>query len=94
MSIERCAFEGVMKLKKLLIPRSVSNIGDFAFRGCGGLESIEVAPENTRYDSRDNCNALIDKDSNTLIRGCCNTSIPEGIEQIGDYAFDASRARS
>ena len=40
------------------------------------------------YDSRDNCNAIIEKATNTLIQGCNNTKIPSGVTEIGDFAFD------
>ena len=40
------------------------------------------------YDSRDNCNAIIEKETNTLIQGCKNTKIPSGVTEIGRYAFD------
>lgn len=86
--IDTMSFEGV-GIKHLYIPSSVQSIGRYAFRGCFALESIEVDPANPNYDSRDNCNALIEKKSNTLIRGCVNTTIPPGVEHIGENAFDA-----
>lgn len=85
--IDTMSFEGV-GIKHLYIPSSVQSIGRYAFRGCFALESIEVDPANPNYDSRDNCNALIEKKSNTLIRGCVNTTIPSGVEHIGENAFD------
>ena len=39
------------------------------------------------YDSRDNCNAIIKKATNTLIVGCQNTIIPNSVTSIGSYAF-------
>lgn len=87
-AIDMMSFEGV-GIKHLYIPSSVKTIGRYAFRGCYALESIEVDPANPNYDSRDNCNALIEKKSNTLIRGCVNTTIPPGVEHIGENAFDA-----
>ena len=51
------------------------------------FETITVSSENPRYDSRDNCNAIIETSTNTLLRGCKNTMIPEGITSIGDCAF-------
>lgn len=87
-AIDMMSFEGV-GIKHLYIPSSVKTIGRYAFRGCYALESIEVDPANPNYDSRDNCNALIEKKSNTLIRGCVNTTIPSGVEHIGENAFDA-----
>ena len=56
-----------------------------------GIEYIvdcDVIEEgNTVYDSRDNCNAIIETGTNTLIRGCKNTTIPYGITSISNTAF-------
>jgi hypothetical protein len=60
---------------------------DGSFRGCSGLESIIVDSENKVYDSRNNCNAIIETSTNTLILGCKNTIIPQSVTSIGDYAF-------
>jgi hypothetical protein len=46
-----------------------------------------VEKGNSIYDSRENCNAIIETATNTLIAGCNNTTVPEGITSIGDYAF-------
>jgi hypothetical protein len=42
---------------------------------------------NTIYDSRENCNAIIETATNTLIAGCQNTIIPNSVTSIGDRAF-------
>ena len=42
---------------------------------------------NATYDSRDNCNAIIETATNTLIAGCQNTTIPNSVTSIGDCAF-------
>ena len=39
------------------------------------------------YDSRNNCNAIIETSSNKLITGCKNTVIPNSVTTIGEYAF-------
>ena len=86
-SIGERAFCGCSGLTSISIPNSVTSIGDSAFLGCSSLESITVASDNERYDSRDNCNAIIEKSSNTLIAGCKNTLIPNSVTSIGDGAF-------
>ena len=72
----------------ITIPKSVVNIGLFSFYGCYNLSSIVVENGNPIYDSRDNCNAIIETSSNNLFKGCVNTTIPNTITSIGDYAFD------
>ena len=86
-SIGESAFYGCSGLKSIEIPAGVTSIGYLAFYGCSGLKSIVVEAGNTVYDSRDNCNAIIEKETNTLIQGCKNTKIPAGVTSIGEYAF-------
>ena len=81
------AFSGCSGLTSITIPESVINIGEKTFEGCSGLTSIIVQQGNTKYDSRSNCNAIIDKESNTLIAGCKNSVIPNFVTSIGNSAF-------
>ena len=55
----------------------------------GGVdyETISVSPENLEYDSRNNCNAIIETATNTLLLGCKNTIIPESVTAIGPWAL-------
>lgn len=86
-SIGNFAFSGCSGLTGIEIPSSVTKIGEAAFSGCSGLTSINVEAGNEVYDSRDNCNAIIKKATNTLIQGCKNTKIPSSVTSIGYYAF-------
>ena len=81
------AFERCSGLTSITIPSSVTSIGKDALESCYGLVSITVVPDNVSYDSRNNCNALIETASNKLIVGCRNTKIPNGVTTIGEYAF-------
>ena len=81
------AFYGCSGLVSITIPSSVTNIGSRAFGLCRGLTAISVNSSNTVYDSRNNCNAIIEKASNSLIVGCKNTIIPSTVTTIGHYAF-------
>ena len=74
-------------MTELILPNSVSSIGDIAFTYCSGLEKITVESGNSCYDSRDNCNSIIDTEFNTLIVGCKNSVIPNSVTSIGYYAF-------
>ena len=87
-SIGEYAFSGCSGLTSIEIPAGVTSIGDSAFRNCSGLTSIVVEAGNTVYDSRDNCNAIIEKETNTLIQGCKKTKIPAGVTSIGDSVFE------
>jgi hypothetical protein len=81
------AFYGCSGLTSIEIPSSVISIGNAAFANCPDLTSINVDASNPKYDSRDNCNAIIEKETNKLVVGCKNTVIPNSVTSIGDYAF-------
>lgn len=87
-TIRRYAFEGCSSLTSVNIPNSVESIGEMAFNGCSGLTRIQVESSNPYYDSRNNCNAIIETTSNTLIQGCQNTTIPNSVTSIGCSAFE------
>ena len=87
-SIGSYAFSGCSGLTSIVIPNSVTSIGENAFNGCKELTSIVVDDYNTKYDSRENCNAIIETETNTLILGCKNSVIPNSVTSIGDYAFN------
>jgi len=72
-------------LASITIPKNVTSIGSDSFSYCSRLESITVATGNSVYDSRDNCNAIINTKTNTLFLGCKNTIIPNGVTTIGEY---------
>ena len=86
-SIGNGAFDHCSSLTSITIPNSVTSIGEGAFVGCSSLESIVVESGNTQYDSRENCNAIIETTTNTLIAGCKNTTIPNSVTSIGYKAF-------
>ena len=85
--IGRHAFYGCSGLTIITIPKTLSEIGDCAFSDCNSLTSIVVDEGNEKYDSRGNCNAIIETETNTLIYGCKNTNIPNSVTEIGSYAF-------
>lgn len=70
----------------LYIPKNVSKIGSSILSGNQNIETIIVDENNSNYDSRNNCNAIIK--GNILIQGCKNTIIPNNIDTISAYAFN------
>ena len=82
------AFSGATALTSIFIPKGVTSIGSAAFNNCGGLNTITVAKDNAVYSSEGN--NLIEKSTNTLIRGSNSSIIPEGVKIIGSAAFRRS----
>ena len=81
------AFCGCNNLKNIEIPNSVVFIGEYVFEDCFRLESIIVESGCQKYDSRDNCNAIIETSTDVLLYGCMNTIIPNNVVSIGEGAF-------
>ena len=75
-------------LKNCVIPEGVTSISSTSFNYCGKLSTISVSDKNTTYDSRNNCNAIIQTATNQILRGTSNTIIPNTATSIGDNAFN------
>ena len=86
-SIGYQAFSDCTNLNLIDIPASVTGIGDNAFYGCSALTYITIDSNNTVFDSRNDCNAIIETSTNKLIVGCRNTVIPNSVTSIGNFAF-------
>ena len=69
------------------ISSEVVSIGAEAFKGCTAITGFVVADTNSVYDSRQDCNAIIDTLNNSLIAGCANTTIPNNVVRIERSAF-------
>ena len=83
------AFAGCYNLTSFTLPKAVTHYGEGlgALKDCGNLTSISVEKGNPVYDSRDNCNAIIETNTNTLISGCKNTVIPTSVTILGHQPF-------
>lgn len=87
MIIGEKAFMNCVSLNSITIPKRVISIGEEAFSTCCNLSSIFVDSNNVTYDSRQDCNAIIETVSNKLIVGCNNTVIPDTVTYIGNHSF-------
>ncbi len=93
-SIGRNAFV-YCDLKELYIPASVTKLvpngtgflASTPFYGNGDLIKITVDKRNPVFDSRNDCNAIIEKKTNRLVLGCKNTTIPDSVSIIGNGSF-------
>ena len=83
-------------ISSLSIPSSMTYIyptmyeyddGHFYYPSFGEIGSIVVDAANPILDSRDDCNAIIETASNTLLVGSHNMELPEGITTIGPFAL-------
>lgn len=79
-------------IKSLSIPASVESIAPEALAETSGLEKITVAEGNAFYHVDGNC--LIETKTGVLRRGTSSSEIPEGVKEIGDYAFSGSQLRN
>ena len=91
VTMERSVFDDCANLTSVSIPSSVTSIGERLFTGCKQLTSVTVANDNPVYDSRNNCNAIIETATNTLVVGCIASVIPDGVVKIGAKAFEDIR---
>ncbi len=87
VELEKACFSFCTGLKTVNIPSWVTSIGIGCFTGCN-LDTITVDADNAYYDSRDNCNAIIETASGTLVNGCHNTVIPAGVTALGISSFE------
>ena len=84
--LEPYTFAYCNQLTGIEIPASVSSISRSTFDDTD-LNAVVVDSENTVFDSRDNCNAIIETASNNLYMGFDSSFIPATVTSIGDSAF-------
>lgn len=84
-TIQDGAFKNCKSLEEIYIPASVEKISTICppFEGCNNLKTIVVDKGNKVYDSRDNCNAVIETKTNRMLVGCKRTTIPKNLSSIG-----------
>ena len=74
-------------LNEIYIPASVNSIGMRFLNHIDELTKIVVDENNPYYDSRNNCNAVIESMNNTLVQGCKTSTIPEGVTVLEELSF-------
>ncbi len=98
--LELDAFYGCESLSEIFIPASLIDIYLQPFEYCSNLRTIKVAEGNPKFDSRDNCNAIMSSTNDyfwgidNLVVGCNGTVIPNSTKKIahnnGWGAFNGS----
>ncbi|MBR6284775.1 MAG: leucine-rich repeat protein [Muribaculaceae bacterium] len=86
------AFADCTKLISINLPSAVNEVGYRVFAGCDNLKIITVASGNQRYDSRDDCNGVIETATATLVAGCKATVLPPSVSCIGYEAMSGCGA--
>ena len=85
VEIGKFAFKNV-NIAEIFIHEGIKSIGVMAFK-MTGVNRIRVAEGNTVYDSRGDCNAIIETETNSLVMGCSKTIIPDTVTKINSFAF-------
>lgn len=91
LKIGKTAFYECSSIEEITIPAAVTEIGDGALRSCHALTSISVENGNTKYDSRNGCNAIVETSTSTIVAACKNSTIPPTVTTIGNEAFYGCR---
>ncbi len=80
-------FKSCRKISSITIGDNLKDFNIDSFSNCKNIHTIIVDKKNKYYDSRENCNAIIETISDTLLFACNSTKIPEGIKHIKGPAF-------
>ncbi len=86
-TLPECVLGACHSLKEINIPSGVTSIDKLAFNGCMEIEQITVDSDNPVFDSRNDCNAIIETATDTLYLGCKSTVIDSTVTAIGEKAF-------
>ena len=73
-SIGKYAFDACESLSSIYLGSAVEQIHEMAIMNCNQLLSIRVHPDNPFFDSREDCNAIIE----TASSGMCNNPWASG----------------
>jgi hypothetical protein len=92
--IDHDTLSGFNDLTSIVIPSTVVNINPDVFNHSKALEYIKVSPDNPVYDSREDCNAIIETATDVMLVASMNTKVPAGvdIDPEGDLEYDKYNA--
>ena len=85
-TLSASAYDDCTGLTSIFIPQNLSSYNG-SFVGCSGIETIAVDERNQWYDSREDCNAIVETATNKLLLGCKNTVIPKTVTCLGNICF-------
>ena len=93
LTIDWAVFGSCNSIHSIVLPKSVTTLdvtgggSSNPFSHCYMLNSLTVAEGNEYFDSRDGCNAIIEKATNKLRAGCNTSVVPDGVVEIAHGAF-------
>ena len=81
-------FSCCTELKEVALGAKTEKIDTSVFRLCGKLERITISESNTHFKSTADGRFLLNKTGDTLVLGCQDGAIPDGVKKIGEKAFE------
>ena len=81
-------FAWCTELKEVALGAKTEKIGTSVFMLCGKLERITISESNTHFKSTADGRFLLNKTGDTLVFGCKDGAIPDGVKKIGEKAFE------
>ncbi len=91
LKMDSAVFKDCDNVEELYIPSTFKIKANILTSSCfSHLKKIEVAKDNSVYDSREGCSALIDSESNQMLLASANTIIPNSVEFISRSAFSGN----
>ena len=76
------------ELKEVALGAKTEKIDTSVFRLCGKLERITISESNAHFKSAADGRFLLNKTGDTLVLGCQDGAIPDGVKKIGERAFE------
>ena len=81
-------FSWCTELKDVALGAKTEKIDTSVFRLCGKLERITISESNAHFKSAADGRFLLNKTGDTLVLGCQDGAIPDGVKKIGEKAFE------